>query len=353
MLENKIHKDREEIMRFYKRHNKVYVYGAGYVAGFMMEYLKEEDFPVAGVIVSDGNRKNDELKGCKIFEISEVKFEHGDGVILGVGAGLQKEIVKLLTDRGLDEEQIYCQDVYVTKTDRVIAYDSLITGKLEDDVSSDGFFADYKDLEEIGSRYDTDKCSKFHNYLNKYEYFLKDWKYKSFNLLELGVFNGASLKMWEEFFPNAYVYGVDINEDCKKIEQNRRKVIIKDLSVSSNLEELKKITPSVIIDDASHIWSHQIKALFCLFPCLPSGGVFIMEDLETSFSAYRDFTYDDSCISTYEVCSKLAELVCSHEIIKKNNVSATIWELKDEIESMAMQIEMISFIHGSCIIIKK
>ena len=274
-------------------------------------------------------------------------------MILGVDLNLQDEIAKSLSDRGLNKNQIYCQGVYISQSSGFIMYDKLLTGKLEDAICEGGFFSDCVELEKIGFKYETDKCSMMHNYLNKYEYFLKGWKDKSFNLLELGVFNGASLKIWEEFFPNSVIYGVDINEDCKKIERNRKKVVIKDLSDVANLEELKKLHPSIIIDDASHIWSHQIKALFHLFPVLPVGGVFIMEDLETSFSAYRNCMFDDSSVSTYELCSQLAEIVCSQERMKKKDVSAAIWELKDEIEDLAMQIEMISFIHGSCILIKK
>lgn len=353
MIANKIHKEREEILNFCKRHKSVYIYGAGLIAGFMIGYLKEEGIEPAGVLVGDGHRKTEKLKGHKIEELSELELGTDVGVIVGVDLKLQEEIVKSLLDRGLNENQIYCQGVYISRSNGTIMYDRLLTGKLEDDVCEGGFFSACEELEKIGQKYDTDKCSVMHNYLNKYEFFLRNWKDKSFNLLELGVFNGGSLRMWEEFFPNATVYGVDINEDCREIEGNRKKVIIRDLSDVANLEELKKISPSVIIDDASHIWSHQIKALFHLFPALPVGGVFIMEDLETSFSAYHNCMYDDSSVSAYHICSQLAEVVCSQERMKKNGVSAVLWELKEEIENLAMQIEMISFIHGSCIMIKK
>jgi hypothetical protein len=275
-------------------------------------------------------------------------------VILSVG-GVEKQdqLKNLLLERGLKKPQIFCQNFYGIMPVRDIHYDCLLSGKLEDDVSPHGFFSECKELDQIGANYNTDKCNILHNYLVKYEFFLRSLKNKSFNLLELGVFNGASLKMWEEYFPEANIYGVDIDERCREYEGGRRNVLIMDLGDVNNFDGLKRISPSVIIDDASHIWSHQIKALFYLFPILPSGGIFIMEDLGTSFSAYQECLYGDSSVSTYEICSQLANIVCGQEIMKQSEVSAVMWSLKDEMEDLAMQMEMISFIHGSCIMIKK
>jgi hypothetical protein len=78
-----------------------------------------------------------------------------------------------------------------------------------------------------------------------------------------------------------------------------------------------------------------------------------MEDLGTSFSAFQDFGYNDSNINTYEICSQLGKIVCGQEVMRQSDVPANVWAIKDEIEKLAVQIEMISFIHGSCIMVKK
>lgn len=77
---------------------------------------------------------------------------------------------------------------------------------------------------------------------------------------------------------------------------------------------------------------------------LESGGIFIMEDLATSFSTFRYMGYDDATISTYDFCSALSEIVCSGEYLRSNNLTMNLLSIKKEIEELAIQIEMISFI---------
>lgn len=354
MITKKIHKDRDEVLRFCNSYQRIYIYGADLYAGFFLRYLQEENIDIAGFIVSDGYRRNEYLNGYKVMELSELELTDRDGIILGVKLDTQKEIKKILIEKGLDIGQIYAQRIYCAQEnfDMCLRYCDFLTGKVED-VVNDGFFSKYKDLDDMGTKYGTDKCSEFHNFLNKYEFFLKERKNQAFNFLELGIANGSSLKTWEEFFPEATIYGVDIAEECKNLEGDRRKVLIMDLGDMESLEKLKEISPAIIVDDATHMWSHQLKALFSLLPTLPSGGIYILEDIETSFPAYRDYFYDDSSVSTYEVCSQLASVVCGKEVIKQSDVSANIWAIKDEIEELALQIEMISFIYGSCIIVKR
>lgn len=349
----KLHKDREEVRSFCGRHKKIYIYGAGNVSGLICRYLEEERLKIDGIIVTDGHKVNDTFCGIKIYELSQIRIDEDTGIILGVGVKNQKDIVEILQGIQMKKEHIYCQSIYGAYSSANIMHDGLVNNKLEDSVSEPGFFGSNFSLDSIGLRYGTDKASTFHNYLCKYELFLKSYKNKKFILLELGVLDGSSLKMWEDYFPDADIYGVDIDERCKKAEGGRRKVLIKDISYEESLEELKDLKPAIIINDASHNWSHQIKSMHCLIPILPSGGLFIMEDLETSFAGYRNAGFDDSCISTYEVCEQIARIVCGNEVIRKEKSKATVWELKTEIENIASAIEMISFIHGSCIMVKR
>src|SRR3990167_8698218 len=69
-------------------------------------------------------------------------------------------------------------------------------------------------LNEIGLKYKTDKSTITHCYLDNYEKHISQWRDKEFNLLEIGVAGGASIKMWREYFPKAKVYGIDNNPDC-------------------------------------------------------------------------------------------------------------------------------------------
>lgn len=214
------------------------------------------------------------------------------------------------------------------------------------DAKALGFFRQYQNLDEIGIQYHTDKCRFDHNYLDKYEFFLSSWRQDCFNLLELGVFIGSSEFMWEKYFPHAQIYGVDINPDCQRYASKRIHILQADLSQVEALEGLKEIHPRLIVDDASHICSHQILALFVLFDVLPSGGVYILEDLETSVNPELFQGADDTEISAYEVCSRIARVVAG-----KN--AYTEGPFANEITYIGMRTEMISIIKGSCILIKR
>lgn len=349
----KIHKEREEIINFCSSYERIHLYGMGRVANLIYEYLAEEGIDIQDVIVGDGHRTCEKfMDQYKVIELSEISIDKNDGIILGVGRKLQDQIEQELKAKGIMDSQIYCQGIYKSNIYTKIKKEYYIRKSPCNSLET-GFFCNCFELDELGKIKGTDKCSKDHNYLNKYEFFLNKWKDAEFVFLELGVLKGASLEMWGNYFKQAKIYGVDINPECKKHERENRKVIIGDLGNEDVLEKIGELNPTIIVDDASHLWSHQIKAIYHLLPRLQSGGVYIMEDLETSFSSYRYTNFGDASISAYDFCSALAEVVCSQEFLRSDKLDARMVPVKKEIENLAMEIEMISFIHGSCIIVKK
>ena len=73
-------------------------------------------------------------------------------------------------------------------------------------------------LDELALKYGTDKGSQYHNYCNKYDKILFPLREKFTNILEIGVANGSSVRMWEEYFPNATIHGVDFTPECKNMK---------------------------------------------------------------------------------------------------------------------------------------
>jgi cephalosporin hydroxylase len=147
-------------------------------------------------------------------------------------------------------------------------------------------------LTELGNKYGTDK-STYHKFTDWYEEKLKIINPKK--ILEIGVKNGSSLKMWRDFYQNSIVIGIDINEPiviensiCLKGDGSNENVI-NDFFYGMKFD--------LIIDDGSHKTSHQLKSFNLLFDnYLNNGGIYIIEDLHTSFlSEYRD-----TPISTYD-----------------------------------------------------
>jgi len=211
------------------------------------------------------------------------------------------------------------------------------------------FFLNINTLNEIGKKYDCDKSDRYHSYLRKYEFFLSKFKNEHITLLELGVLNGSSLKMWSEFFSGSRIIGTDINKECLKHNGGNIEVLISDISSVKDLTELKAFNPHVIIEDATHFWSHQILALVILFDSIKEGGIYIMEDSDTAFGDYKNMEYGDAIISGHSFCSLISEILSGNNEID-NSIPEVLYSYAKEI---ANKSDMVAFIKGSVIIVKK
>ena len=145
-------------------------------------------------------------------------------------------------------------------------------------------------LKNLAKKYCTDKNS-LHNYMDIYNLYFLPFKESNVNLLEIGIggennykTGGASLKMWEEFFPNGKIYGIDIYEK-KFCETKRIKTFLGSQSDNKFLESVFKVTGELdfIIDDGSHLNKDVIKTFLFLFKKLKNGGYYIIEDTQTSY----------------------------------------------------------------------
>lgn len=338
----------ENLERFLQDKKSLYLYGAGKKGEYFYEYLKRFNVRIDGVVVTQKN-ESELFHGIPVIALEDLRFSPEIGIIMSMNRDNQNEVKGHLLEKGFVNEQIFDKKDLFFWGGHKLHNEFQLTDLCE---SENSFFSCFSELETIGKKYGTDKCSMAHNYLNKYEFFLKNFRDKRVRVLELGVFRGASLSMWGEYFPKGEIYGVDVDQECLKYSRDNRKVIIGDLSEISVLDDLKKINPHILVDDASHMWSHQIKALFVLFEAVVPGGVYILEDLETNFRIYQDSGYDDIEISAYDILKIINEIVVSGEKFDFSQVP----ELKDYaeiIEKISADIELISFIHGSCIMVKK
>jgi len=134
-------------------------------------------------------------------------------------------------------------------------------------------------LNSLGILYGTDKSSLRQNYLVHYERLLSHLRGDSFNLIEIGVYRGASLAVWNAYFPKATIVGVDIADRCRQYAKGRIKVAIGSQADAAFLTELAaEYPPTIVIDDGSHNPDHQIFSFEHLFPLLRPGGCYIVED---------------------------------------------------------------------------
>ena len=133
--------------------------------------------------------------------------------------------------------------------------------------------------EKLGEKYLPSKRGQ--NYLVYYWMHFRDIRLDVKSVLEIGVQTDRSIRMWEEFFPNAMIYGIDIDPKCKEFEGGRRKILIGDQSDSDFLHNvLSQVSEpfDIIIDDGSHCVTHQLKSFDFLFPHLSDHGIYVIED---------------------------------------------------------------------------
>lgn len=137
-----------------------------------------------------------------------------------------------------------------------------------------------KILEQLARKCGTDKLD--HGYIPFYESTLPD-RSAPISLLEIGVKEGNSIRMWLEYFPNATIHGLDLFIEHRIPFQDPR---VKWHSGSQcnwlMLEELRKFDFDVIIDDGSHNSRDQMITFFGLF----NGKQYYIEDLQC---CYEDF----------------------------------------------------------------
>lgn len=140
-----------------------------------------------------------------------------------------------------------------------------------------------KTLEEISLNYKSDKGEIYHNYLQIYEKYFSKYRNTLKNFLEIGLWEGESLRMWRDYFNVGNLVGVDIL-DLSHINLKDTTILIGDQSNREDLNSIPTLTYpefDIIIDDGGHMMHQMQITLGTMFKYLKSGGVFVIEDLHT------------------------------------------------------------------------
>jgi hypothetical protein len=127
---------------------------------------------------------------------------------------------------------------------------------------------------------------KYHHYFEVYERHFARYRNKPVVIVEIGLFQGGSLQMWKSYFGNkAKIYGIDINPECKAFEEKNVEIFIGSQSDREFLRALKKKIPKIdiLIDDGGHFMKQQIVTFEELYDHIKDDGVFLCEDLHTSY----------------------------------------------------------------------
>ena len=139
---------------------------------------------------------------------------------------------------------------------------------------------------ELARKYGSDKFSAKHSYSAWYWEQFKDRRETVKKVVEIGVGEGASLRMWREFFPNAMIYGGDI-DPARCFADDRIDVTRCDQSKVEDLRQLIEHTGNDIdlfIDDGSHSPVDQLSTCLLLMAVLWPSVTYVIEDVASTLN---------------------------------------------------------------------
>ena len=133
----------------------------------------------------------------------------------------------------------------------------------------------------------TDKNTT-HSYLDCYERLFNHLRHKAKNVLEIGIYTGGSMKLWFDYFQNATVYGVDINdENCVWYDvkgRDRIKLLTScdgyDPTFFLNNFVANNIRFDAMIDDGPHTLESMKAFIVYYSSLLTEDGVLVIEDVQ-------------------------------------------------------------------------
>jgi hypothetical protein len=195
-----------------------------------------------------------------------------------------------------------------------------------------------------------------HSYGEAYHAVFRLYRYKATRLLEIGLLSGDSILAWRCFFPFGRTIGIDIDPK-HHLAGKRTRIYQADQGSASDLAALCEREPTfdIIIDDGSHFNRHQIFSFRQLFPHLRDGGIYIIEDVQTSFWNDtqlgiewdgRHITDPDFRSTCFGEFLELAKYLNHSEFMTLNDVDPLLLKLGRQIDRICFEHNVITISKG-------
>lgn len=126
-----------------------------------------------------------------------------------------------------------------------------------------------------------------HSYIEVYEKYFSV-KQSNASLLEIGMMTGASMYLWQQYFKQYQLVGMDLSKywNTKRpfqdsIEQDSNITLLFEVDSRSNNipNKVKEMQFDFIIDDGDHSVLAQIDTFKNYWPFLKVGGIYFIEDV--------------------------------------------------------------------------
>ena len=139
-------------------------------------------------------------------------------------------------------------------------------------------------LTEIANKYTCDKGTEHHEkhgYTEVYSKYIPNTG--KYTLLEIGIWHGDSIKMWNEYNPELNIHAIDIDRNVLNFIQpsEQVKIYLGNQSDSSFMDKVisESGSPDFIVDDGSHNYQDIVNSFKMLYNKLADGGIYFIEDL--------------------------------------------------------------------------
>lgn len=278
---------------------KFIIYGIGKMGRAYIDYCMERGARDLELADSNSALWGTEYRGIKISNPSDILWEEYDFVITPVNDEHREEIFHCLkTIYKVPEEKIlsYRETIVLSESeiynvgnmlfDDTIEFGKIYTGReMGDKLVKDSL----NDLERFYFN-ERHKCvNKWMHYFEVYDRYFSRYRGKNLTILEIGVFKGGSLQMWKDYFHTSdnrvKVYGIDIDPECKALEEENIEIFIGSQEDRKFLQKVKERVGKVdiLIDDGGHTMNQQIISFEELFDIVDDNGIYLCEDLHTSY----------------------------------------------------------------------
>jgi len=137
----------------------------------------------------------------------------------------------------------------------------------------------FAEIGHFGSDIGCNDKNSTHTYLETYDELFKPYQ-DGCNFMEIGLALGDSIKLFDEYFINSKIVGVDISVVFPPKEYKNEVVIIEaDATKESFLDHIKDNMFDIILDDGSHMEADQVATFNLLKSRMNPGGLYIIEDI--------------------------------------------------------------------------
>lgn len=179
---------------------------------------------------------------------------------------------------------------------------------------------------------------KWEKYFDVYEEYFTKFRDKNITFVEIGIYNGGSLKVWRDFFgPKSRIIGIDINPDCKKFEEDGIEIYIGNQSDPIFWKNFfsKVGNVDVILDDGGHTNLDQITTTVQCVDKINDGGILMVEDTLTSY------------INEYNSKKSFSFINFAKKIIDDVNYTAGIPEFQNKNNNFFFKFSLNKYIYST------